>query len=266
MSQHYIYRMEIVDCDTHHGIYIGQHKIGSKEPSCDGYKGSGCKWKREILSKHIPVKKTILRVCDGIEETNFWERYYVEQAIQNGEFLWNVVRGGGGHDHERVYTDEEIKLHNKERCGRWYKANKEHHAEYGRQYRKNNWERFCATKKKYAEEHREYLREYHRQYYQNNKELFSEKSKQYYEEHKDKINAHTKEYWKQYSATHKEQLAEKAKLYNEEHKEDHKKYRSQLCCYNGETLTLTALSNRLKRKYHMPHPTQEAKKYLIKEI
>ena len=71
MSQYYIYMMEIVDCDTHHGIYIGQHKIGSKDPSCDGYKGSGSKWKREVLSKHISVEKTILRVCDDVKEANF---------------------------------------------------------------------------------------------------------------------------------------------------------------------------------------------------
>ena len=40
------------------------------------------------------------------------------------------------------------------------------------------------------------------------------------------------------------------------------KYYSQLCSYNGETLTLRALYTRFKRK-GLSHPTQEAKKYLL---
>ena len=42
------------------------------------------------------------------------------------------------------------------------------------------------------------------------------------------------------------------------------KYHNQLCIYNGETLTLAALSMRF-RKQGIPHPTIEAKKYLIKK-
>ena len=40
------------------------------------------------------------------------------------------------------------------------------------------------------------------------------------------------------------------------------KYNNQLCCYNGETLTLNALSMRFWRQ-GIPHSTTEAKKYLI---
>ena len=40
------------------------------------------------------------------------------------------------------------------------------------------------------------------------------------------------------------------------------KYDNQLCSYNGETLTLCALSTRF-RKQGIPHPTIEAKKYLL---
>ena len=47
-------------------------------------------------------------------------------------------------------------------------------------------------------------------------------------------------------------------------KEAQKKYDNQLCCYNGETLTLHALYQRF-RSQGIDHPTQEAKKYLIKE-
>ena len=42
-----------------------------------------------------------------------------------------------------------------------------------------------------------------------------------------------------------------------------KEYQSQLCSYNDETLTLNALRKRFKRQ-GIPHPTLEAKKYLIK--
>lgn len=49
----------------------------------------------------------------------------------------------------------------------------------------------------------------------------------------------------------------------EKYKEAQKRYDSQLCSYNGETLTLSALSSRL-RKAGIEHPTIEAKKYLIK--
>ena len=48
----------------------------------------------------------------------------------------------------------------------------------------------------------------------------------------------------------------------ESHKEYRKEYQNQLCCYNGETLTLNALSQRFWRQ-GIPHPTQEAKKYLL---
>ena len=42
-----------------------------------------------------------------------------------------------------------------------------------------------------------------------------------------------------------------------------KEYQSQLCSYNDETLTLNALRKRFKRQ-GIPHPTLEAKKYIIK--
>ena len=49
---------------------------------------------------------------------------------------------------------------------------------------------------------------------------------------------------------------------SDKRKESHKKYNNQLCCYNGETLTLSALKERFKRR-GISNPTQEAKKYLI---
>ena len=57
-----------------------------------------------------------------------------------------------------------------------------------------------------------------------------------------------------------ERYKEHKKEYMKEYK---KEYNNQLCCYNGETLTLNALSIRFWRQ-DLSNPTQEAKKYLIK--
>ena len=48
----------------------------------------------------------------------------------------------------------------------------------------------------------------------------------------------------------------------ERRKEYKKEYNNQLCFYNGETLTLNALSKRFQRA-GIPHPVLEAKKYLV---
>ena len=62
-----------------------------------------------------------------------------------------------------------------------------------------------------------------------------------------------KEYQKEYRKTDK---------YKEYNKEYNKEYKNQLCYYNGETLTLNALSKRFRRQ-GLSNPTQEAKKYLL---
>ena len=63
----------------------------------------------------------------------------------------------------------------------------------------------------------------------------------------------SKEYMKQYQKTDKRKKS---------HRKANNKYYSQLCSYNGETLTLKALSNRFERR-GISNPTTEAKKYLI---
>ena len=60
---------------------------------------------------------------------------------------------------------------------------------------------------------------------------------------------YSKEYQKEY------QKSNKFKKYKKE-------YESQLCFYNGETLTLCALRMRFK-KLGIEHPVLEAKKYLL---
>ena len=54
----------------------------------------------------------------------------------------------------------------------------------------------------------------------------------------------------------------KTDKYKEHQKEFYKKYKNQLCCFNGQTLTLNALSIRFRRQ-GIDHPNIEAKKYLI---
>ena len=66
-----------------------------------------------------------------------------------------------------------------------------------------------------------------------------------------------KEYQMEYIKSHRE--------YNREsHKKSQNKYDNQLCSYNGQTLTLNALSTRFERA-GIDHPTLEAKKYIIKK-
>ena len=50
----------------------------------------------------------------------------------------------------------------------------------------------------------------------------------------------------------------------ESNKKARNKYNNQLCCYNGENLTLNALAKRFYRA-GITHSTQEAKKYLTKK-
>ena len=57
--------------------------------------------------------------------------------------------------------------------------------------------------------------------------------------------------------------SDKRKEYKKEYqKEYQKEYNNQLCSYNGEIITLGALAKRFL-KAGIPHPTLEAKKYLI---
>ena len=70
----------------------------------------------------------------------------------------------------------------------------------------------------------------------------------------DKYKEYRKEYYKEYQYSDK---------YKEHRKEYKKEYRNQLCSYNGETLTLNALSARFQRA-GVEHYTIEAKKYLIR--
>ena len=89
-----------------------------------------------------------------------------------------------------------------------------------------------------------------------NVERYKEYRKEYYKEYQysDKYKEYRKEYYKEYQYSDK---------YKEHRKEYKKEDRNQLCSYNGETLTLNALSARFQRA-GVEHYTIEAKKYLIR--
>ena len=67
---------------------------------------------------------------------------------------------------------------------------------------------------------------------------------------------------KKYEKTDKRKESKKQYDKSEKRKKYKKEYDNQLCNYNGETLTLCALSSRFRRK-GIDHPNIEAKKYLI---
>ena len=75
-----------------------------------------------------------------------------------------------------------------------------------------------------------------------------------------------KEYMKEYNKSDKckeyKKEYKKSDKYKEYNKEYQKEYQKQLCSYNGEVLTLCALSKRFQ-KAGIPHSTKEAKKYLV---
>ena len=81
------------------------------------------------------------------------------------------------------------------------------------------------------------------------KERHKERNKEYRKIHRDELNKYQKEY-------------RKSDKFKEHQKEYNNRYTNQLCCYNGETLTLNALSMRFRRR-GISNPTIEAKKYLV---
>ena len=71
-----------------------------------------------------------------------------------------------------------------------------------------------------------------------------------------------KEYCKEYEKSDKRKKCHKEYKKSNKYKEYQKKYDNQLCCFNGETLTLCALRTRFRRQ-GIDHPVIEAKKYLL---
>ena len=108
------------------------------------------------------------------------------------------------------------------------------------------------------ERRKDYQKEYNKEYQK------SDKYKEY--EKSDKRKKAKKEYNKEYHKTDKyknyQKEYQKSDKYKKHQKEFYKEYHNQLCSYNGELLTLCALSKRFQRA-GIPHPQIEAKKYLL---
>ena len=83
------------------------------------------------------------------------------------------------------------------------------------------------------------------------KETLKRCCKEWYKANRYKELAKMKEYGKAYYQANRDKQLAKNKEYN-----------NRLCLYEGETLTLNALSNRFRRQ-GIPHARLEAKKYLI---
>ena len=71
-----------------------------------------------------------------------------------------------------------------------------------------------------------------------------------------------KEVQNKYHKSDKYKKYQKEYRQSDKFKEYQKEYNNQLCCYNGETLTLHALSARF-RSQGISNPTAEAKKHLL---
>ena len=82
------------------------------------------------------------------------------------------------------------------------------------------------------------------------------------ERRKEYQKEYEKKYMKEYQKSDKYKEYKKEYQKSDKYKKYKKEYNNQLCCYNGENLTLNALSLRFKRA-GIAYPTKEAKKYLV---
>ena len=104
------------------------------------------------------------------------------------------------------------------------------------------------------EAEQQFIKKMHPTYNRNNaKGLDVDRKIEYMKEYEksDKYKEYKKEYMKEYKKSDK-------------YKEYKKEYNNQLCSYNNEILTLSALATRFRRA-GIEYPTKEAKKYLLKK-
>ena len=89
-----------------------------------------------------------------------------------------------------------------------------------------------------------------------------EKEQQFIETLKPSYNNYNAKGWDIERRKETKKEYKKSDKYKESHRKAQNKYQNQLCCYNGETINLNALRMRF-RKAGIPHPTVEAKKFII---
>ena len=105
----------------------------------------------------------------------------------------------------------------------------------------------------------ERYKEHYKEYYNNNKDRIFATHKEYMENNKEKYQVYNREHMRKYRQT------ENGKENNRKcARKSMKRYNNQLCLYDGKTLTLNALSQKFYNQ-GIPHPTLEAKKYLLSE-
>ena len=124
-----------------------------------------------------------------------------------------------------------------------------------------------------AEVEPEQLKEKEQQFIENLKPTYNVRNANGwdFERQKEYMKEYQKEYQKEYNKTEKgkeyqkeyQKEYHKSDKFKKSHKKACNKYNNQLCIYNGETITLNALSSRFWRQ-GIINPTQEAKKYIIK--
>ena len=94
------------------------------------------------------------------------------------------------------------------------------------------------------------------------KEAHRRSNKEYYEIHRDEMLS----YFKAYRQAHRDECLAKSKAYHQANRDKQlakmKDYNNRICFYEGETLTLNALSKRF-RQQGIANPYKEARKYLI---
>ena len=139
--------------------------------------------------------------------------------------------------------------------------------------RANGWD--IERRKKYKKEYNksDKVKEYQKEYQKSDKGKEAQKKYQKSDKGKEAQKKYQKsdkgkEAQKKYNKSDKGKETQKKYQKSDKGKESQKKavnkYNNQLCCYNGETLTLQALRMRFKRK-GIINPTQEAKKYLLEQ-
>ena len=177
---------------------------------------------RHYQHRHIPTEKTYqfssehgvehpkmiiiendLSIDEGVEREKYWIEHY------RNETNYNVLNKscGGQYGREKIYTDDEIKQHQK----KYYQENKEKIKETKRKYRKKNKEELLIKQKQYRKEHREEILIQRKKHREENREKILEYKRNYREKHKEELRLKAKKYWEE----HREEKKEYDKKYRE---------------------------------------------------
>ena len=200
----------------------GIYKI-TNTVTCDFYIGSS----KNVKSRWASHKcKSTWKKCQNNQMYLDMQKYGVDKFVFQ---ILEVVEIEQLKEKEQEFIETLKPTYNRNRAdGLNIERKKEYNKEYQKKYEK-------------TEKRKKYMKEYHKT------DKFKEYMKEYHKTDK------FKEYMIEYNKSDK---------YKKHQKEYYKEYHNQLCSYNGEVLTLCALSKRFQRA-GIPHPQIEAKKYLL---